>query len=372
MIKIGVICCAPTDVVMFEKACESVSNIELKIYDLKNDFEEFKEFCKDCCIVIAKLMGGKDAFPVEEFHEFLIQHGVHFCPLPTLYESFEELKKFSTVSDEDWQMIMHYLAYEGVENYRNLILFLANKYGGLDVEYEPPKIMDWQGIYYKGKVYGKEYLKNLDPEKPTIGILFYRSWWVGEDLDHVDALIEELSKYANVVAVFSERNPNEFGAWGFDRVVEEFFMKDKEPIIDVLVNMTMFSLTASFFGLNLKKVNFLTKLDVPLLQAISATTLIENWEESAQGLSPIDVVISAAMPEFDSAIIHFPIACRKKVKVGKTGAEILKFEPIPDRVQKFAKLAVKYAMLRRKKNSEKRIAIVFHNYPPRNDRVASA
>lgn len=370
MIKIGVICNIPTDVAMFEKACENVSNIDVRVYDLKNDFEEFREFCKDCCVVIAKLMGGKNVFPVEEFHEFLTQHGVHFCPLPTLYESQEELKKFSTVSDEDWQTIMRYLVYEGVENYRNLILFLVNRYGGLDVEYEPPKIMDWQGIYYKGKVYGKEYLKNLDPEKPTIGILFYRSWWVGNDLDHVDALIEELSKYANVVAVFSERNPNEFGAWGFERVVEEFFMEDGKPIIDVLVNMTMFSLTASFFGL--KKVNFLTKLDVPLLQAISAITLIEDWEGSAQGLSPMDVVISAAMPEFDSAIIHFSIACRKKTKTGKTGAEILKFEPIPDRVQKFAKLAVKYAMLRRKKNSEKRIAIVFHNYPPRNDRVASA
>ncbi|WP_456330116.1 cobaltochelatase subunit CobN [Archaeoglobus sp.] len=370
MVKIGVVCNIPTDVAMFEKACENVSNIDVRVYDLKDGFEEFKEFCKDCCIVIAKLMGGKNVFPVEEFHEFLTQHGVHFCPLPTLYESQEELKKFSTVSDEDWQTIMRYLVYEGVENYRNLILFLANRYGGLDVEYEPPKIMDWQGIYYKGKVYGKEYLKNLDPEKPTIGILFYRSWWVGNDLDHVDALIEELSKYANVVAVFSERNPNEFGAWGFERVVEEFFMEDGKPIIDVLVNMTMFSLTASFFGL--KKVNFLTKLDVPLLQAISAITLIEDWEGSAQGLSPMDVVISAAMPEFDSAIIHFPIACRKKTKTGKTGAEILKFEPIPDRVQKFAKLAVKYAMLRRKKNSEKRIAIVFHNYPPRNDRVASA
>lgn len=370
MVKIGVICNIPTDVAMFEKAYKSVSNIELKIYDLKNGFEEFKEFCKDCCVVIAKLMGGKNVFPVEEFHEFLIKHGVHFCPLPTLYESHEELKKFSTVSDEDWQTIMRYLAYEGVENYRNLILFLANRYGGLDVEYKPPKIMAWQGIYYKGKVYGKDYLENLDPEKPTVGILFYRSWWVGGDLDHVDALIEELSKYANVVAVFSERNPNKFGAWGFEKVVEEFFMKDGKPIIDVLVNMTLFSLTASFFGL--KKVNFLTKLDVPLLQAISATTLIEDWENSAQGLSPMDVVIAAAMPEFDSAIIHFPIACRKKVRVGRTGAEILKFEPIPDRVQKFAKLAVKYAMLRRKKNSEKRIAIVLHNYPPRNDRIASA
>ncbi len=370
MVKIGVICNIPTDVAMFEEAYKGVSGIELRIYDLKGNFNEIKEFCKKSCIVIAKLMGGKNVFPVEEFHKFLVEHGVHFCPLPTLYESLEELKLYSTVSDEDWRIILRYLAYEGVENYKNLLFFLANRYGNLNVNYEMPKVPEWQGIYYRGNVYGKEYLDTLDPTKPTVGILFYRSWWVGNDLDHVNALIDELSRYANVVAVFSERNPNEFGAWGFEKTVKEFFTKDGTVVIDVLVNMTMFSLTASFFGL--KKVKFLEKLDVPLLQAIVATTLIEDWEKSARGLSPIDAVILAAMPGFDSAIIHFPIAFRKKIRVGKTGAEILKFEPIPDRIQKFARLAVKYAMLRRKKNSEKKIAIVLHNYPPRNDRVASA
>ncbi|RLI75025.1 hypothetical protein DRP04_13930, partial [Archaeoglobales archaeon] len=80
MIKIGVVCNIPTDVAMFEKACEGLGNIEIRIYDLKNGFEEFKEFCKDCFVVIAKLMGGKNVCHVEEFHEFLVKDGVHFCP----------------------------------------------------------------------------------------------------------------------------------------------------------------------------------------------------------------------------------------------------------------------------------------------------
>ncbi|WP_202319111.1 cobaltochelatase subunit CobN [Archaeoglobus neptunius] len=366
---IAVICNIPTDVATFERAGR-LSGVKLKVYDLKGDIKEFKEYCKNCRIVVAKLMGGKNVFPVEEFHTFLVEHGVHFCPLPTLYENVDELKKYSTVSAGDWEKIMRYLTYEGVENYKNLLLFLANRFCGLDAEYEEPKSLPWQGIYYRGRVYGREFLERLDDDRPTIGILFYRSWWAGGDLEHIDALIGELDKYANVVAVFSERNSNEFGAWGFERCVEEFFMQNGEPVIDVLVNLTMFSLTASFFGL--KKTDFLTKLDVPLLQAIASTTPEVEWRESKQGLNPMDVVISAAMPEFDSAIIHFPIACRKRVGTGETGVEILKFEPITARIKKFAKLAVKYAILRRKRNSEKRIAIVLHNYPPRNDRIASA
>ncbi len=370
MIRIGVICNVSTDIFMFEEAFKSINGIELQIYDLKGAFSKFKEFCKDCCIVIAKLMGGKNVFPVEEFHEFLTEHGVHFCPLPTLYESHEELKKCSTINDDDRELIIRYLAYEGVENYRNLILFLANRYGKLDVDFDPPKHMDWQGIYFRGKVYGKEYIDRIDESKPTIGILFYRSWWISNDLRHIDSLISLLDKHANVIAIFSDRYPNELGSWGIERTVEEFFIKDGRPVIDVLINTTMFSMTTSFF--KLRKVDFLSKLDVSLLQGVVATTQLDEWITSTQGLNPVDVVITAAMPEFDSAIIHFPIACKKKVKMGKAGVEIIKLEPIPDRIEKFARLALKYAELRRKRNAEKKIAIVLHNYPPRNDRVASA
>ncbi len=369
MMKIGIVSNVSTDIYAFEEAAK-LTDMDVMVYDLKGDFDKFKEFCKDCCVVIAKLMGGKNVFPVEEFHRYLVENGVHFCPLPTIYEPESELKKYSTVREDVREKVMEYLAYEGIENYKNLLLYLARELCGADVDYEGPKKLPWQGIYYKGKVYGKEFLERLDPEKPTIGILFYRSWWVGNDIKHIDALINELEKYANVIAIFSDRRPNELGSWGMERSVKEFFTKDGKVIIDVLVNTTMFSLTTSFF--NLQKFDFLRELDVPLLQAVVGTTFMEDWAESKQGLSPIDVVICAAMPEFDSAIIHFPIACKKKVGVGRTSASIVKIEPIPDRVKKFGELVVKYANLRRKKNSEKRVAIVLHNYPPRNDRIASA
>lgn len=368
MARIGFITNVSTDMLMLEKARKSLKNIELLIYDLKSEIEGFRKFCTNADVVIAKLMGGKDVFPVEEFHRFLVENGVHFCPFPTLYEDHSELEEYSTVSREDRETISRYLAFEGVENYKNLLLFLASRFGGEDVHFEPPKPVPWQGIYHHGKVYGREYLSRLNPEKPTIGVLFYRNWWVSGDIRHVDAFVEEVEKHANVIAVFTERNPNDLGSWGVERSVREFFARDGEVVIDVLVNMTMFSITSSPLGKN--RENFLRWLDVPVLQAIVGLVEVEEWENSKQGLSPVDVIISAAMPEFDSAIIHFPIACKKKTRVGET--EISVIEPIPDRVAKLARLAARYAILRRKRNGEKRVAIVLHNYPPRNDRVASA
>ena len=34
--------------------------------------------------------------------------------------------------------------------------------------------------------------------------------------------------------------------------------------------------------------------------------------------------------------------------------------------------ARKWAVLRRKKNADKKVAIIFHNYPPRNSNIGSA
>ncbi len=368
MTKIGFITNVSADILMLEAARRNVEGIEVFIHDLKGDLEGFKEFCKNADIVVAKLMGGKDVFPVEEFHDFLVEHGVHFCPFPTLYENQSELEQYSTVRKEERDQILKYLAYEGTENYRNLLLYLANRFGKMDIEYEPPKPVPWQGIYHKGHVYGREYLNTLNPELPTVGILFYRNWWVSGDIRHIDLLIDELEKYANVIAVFTDRSPNDLGSWGLEKSVREFFMKDGKPVIDVLINATMFSITSGLLGL--RKSGFLEELDVPLLQAIVGTIKVEEWEMSVQGLSPVDVVISAAMPEFDSAIIHFPIACKKRT--GGSDAEVIVIEPIPDRVRKMARIAYRYAVLRRKQNREKKVAIVLHNYPPRNDRIASA
>ncbi len=46
--------------------------------------------------------------------------------------------------------------------------------------------------------------------------------------------------------------------------------------------------------------------------------------------------------------------------------------PIPERVDKAAKMAINWGRLKHKPNAEKKVAIIFHNYPPRNDRIGCA
>lgn len=104
----------------------------------------------------------------------------------------------------------------------------------------------------------------------------------------------------------------------------------------------------------------------------SAATL-ESWSATAQGMSSIDVTVQAAHPEFDGAVIARLIATRETDTVDPvTGALITRLVPLPDRVDSLIALTLAWARLRRLPAAQRRIAIVFHHHPPRNDRIGCA
>ena len=97
--------------------------------------------------------------------------------------------------------------------------------------------------------------------------------------------------------------------------------------------------------------------------------------ESSLGLGPIDTAMSVALPEFDGRIITVPISFKEEVSSAADGrfeARLQRYLPRPDRIDFLARLAVKWARLRLKPNSEKRIAIILSNYPTKDARIGNA
>ena len=79
------------------------------------------------------------------------------------------------------------------------------------------------------------------------------------------------------------------------------------------------------------------------------------------------------MPEFDGVLITVPIATRERRKIDPlTGASITRHKPIGERVRMVVRLGLNWARLRRIPNEDKKVAIIFHNYPPRNDQIGTA
>ncbi|MBR1886188.1 MAG: cobaltochelatase subunit CobN, partial [Schwartzia sp.] len=111
----------------------------------------------------------------------------------------------------------------------------------------------------------------------------------------------------------------------------------------------------------------LEKLGVPILAAYTLLTTEKDWRENPEGLNAVETSIAAALPELDGAIHGVPIAGRNVLPDGA-----VEYRPIPNRLALMVEKAKKWANLRRLQNSDKKIALIFHNYPPKNYNIGSA
>ena len=359
--------------------------------DLKDvdQWEEFEHFARSCHIAIFNLHGGKKSLSsFDELVQSLQDSSVSIYAQSASNEPEIELMKLSTVDNAVYRKVSQYLDYGGRENFYSLILYLANYFIGSNYEFSEPLRPIWEGIYHPDFDHVptlKEYLQSkCVAGRPTVGLWFYQSLWQAGNTLFIDRLIEEIERQgANVIPVFLHAAKDvERGTKGAEWVVENLFMKDGRPIIDVLISTLMFSLSIKPWegsdtgeGQEVARSEewFIKRLNVPVLKAIVTYNTLADWNESLQGCSPMDISMGIAMPEFDGMLITVPVAARERTDIDPlTGARVIRFEPLPERTNKIVRLSLNWAKLRHIPNSQKKVAIIFHNYPPRDDRIGTA
>ena len=274
------------------------------------------------------------------------------------------------MQEEQKATIKQYLACGGLENYKNLCLYLAAELGGLQLGYKPAKQLPWCGIYYPQA--DKEYTdlasycaSHIDSSKPTVGFIFSREDWLWKRLAYQDEIIKAVEKQGcNIIAVFATTMANEkLGVPGLAAALESFFYQNGRPCIDVLINPFVFSLTVTGF----LKLEDIQKLGVPVLQIVNMYMPYAWWEKNLVGLTPNEVSYAVCMPEFDGALHSVPTSTNEEREDGKHYRR-----PLPERIARLASKARKLAVLRHKVTKDKKVAIVFHNYPPTNSNIGSA
>ena len=297
---------------------------------------------------------------------FLRQRGSRYL---ILVENAGDDQVMAGVSDAQAMTAWQYFRYDGAENHYNLLLWLGSEFGGTPYKAAPPTPLPWNGVWHPDWEGSPEdiggYLSaHYDAAKPTAGVIFYRSEWISGEFAYHTSLVRALEDEGmNVIAVFTNTFRNEsLQSPSFMDAVDRYFYRDGKRLVDVLVTTTKFSLHLSGTA-----TEDLSRVGVPILTAYTILGSEESWAESPAGLEPSAVSISVSLPEFDGTIHSVPIAA-------KTWKEddVASFVPLPERVHRVASKARKWAALSRKKNDEKRIAIVLHNYPPTNSNIGSA
>jgi cobaltochelatase CobN len=333
--------------------------------------------------VVVTLMGGKTSFPAWDDLVAAMKKArangqapyFHVQPTGANDEAWNAAGDHADgMHDGSWRELNKYFRHGGLANAVQFMRLLYNASLNADLPVDPVEVPPTEGVYHPdlpGSPPLDEYLTSLDPAKPLIGMWFYQNLWVNGALDHINALIRSIERQGGqALPVFHYRFQDDVvGNKGADYIIDHFFRRDGETIIDALLSPMMFCLGMA----DPKYRGLLERLDVPVIQAITTLQPLETWRESMQGLTAMDVTMSVAQPEFDGNLISAPVAAKQMTRRDPiSGAALAEYTPIDDGVDQAVSLTMSWAKLRLKANSEKRVAIVFHHYPPRNDRIGCA
>ncbi len=389
---------ADTDLLTADRALEGLPADfpEVKAFNPANlpadsGQQEILAAAADADVVVLRLLGGKRAMP-EAFDPLVRlchEKGIPLIACPGHQEWDQELVTACNVPPSELDAVFSYMIRGGVPNFQNLFLFLSDSYLGSEYGHEAPADVPWEGVYHPDEPDGmdaKDFVeRRFQPDRPSIAVLFYRAHWMSGNLQTVDALVRRFEDLgANVLPVYSfslKHNPE--GNGEVNRTFSEILCDSNgDSRVHCIVNTMGMSMTdlqqdGATFATG-PQVDYLDQLNVPVIQGIFSTAKESEWEESSLGLGPIDTAMSVALPEFDGRIITVPISFKEEVaseasgRGGKMDARLQRNLPRPDRIDFLARLSVKWAALRLKPNSEKRIAIILSNYPTKDARVGNA
>ncbi|MFN2555815.1 MAG: cobaltochelatase subunit CobN [Nitriliruptorales bacterium] len=331
------------------------------------------EVLKGVVVVLVRLLGGRRAWPAG-FD--LVRELCQARNLPLLAFGGEdvvdaELTAASTVPSGVIRHGFEYLRHGGVENTVELLRFVADTvlFGGFG--FGPPTEIPRCGWYRP------ELKDRLDREKPTIGVIFYRAHFVAGNMGFIDALLEAIeASGANPLAVYAySLRPEADGRVPALELLADGWEGGRKTAdgtfqVDALVLTVLAMGGSNAADAESWEVPALQALDVPVVQALCATSSRERWAASDAGLSPLDVAMQVAMPEFDGRIVTVPCSFKEEVTTAHTS--VYRYVPDPERAARVAGTVVRHALLRRTANADKKVAILLSNYPTRHSRVGNA
>jgi cobaltochelatase CobN len=303
------------------------------------------------CVVV-RLLGGRRSWP--EGLDLVLASGVPAVVLSGEAAPDAELMSLSTVPGGAAAQALAYLREGGPANLAQLARFLSDTVLLTGEGFEPPRPLPAHGLHGE---------REQRPDRPTVGIVFYRAHAVSGNTGFVDVLADAVEAHgANARPVFCaslrSAGPEVTGLLtGTDAL-----------IVTVLAAGGTVAAGASAGGdEDSWDVAALAGLDVPVLQALCLTGPRSQWLDSSAALTPMDAAMQVAVPEFDGRLITVPFSFKE---AGQDGVPA--YAADPERAARVAGVAVAHARLRHIPAARRRLAIMLSSYPTKHARIGNA
>ncbi|HWI08804.1 MAG TPA: cobaltochelatase subunit CobN, partial [Solirubrobacteraceae bacterium] len=324
-------------------------------------------------VVLCRILGGRRGWPegFDLLRARCLRDGIPLLALGGEIEPDAEMTALSSAPAGAVAQAGEYLRHGDVANVEQLLRFLADTFLLEGHGFEPPHEVPDLGVYVPGDddVAIEEALARCAPGRPTVGICFYRSHRITGNAAWVDELSAQVEAAGgNAIAVWSTTLRRD----GAGNVPALALL---EGHVDALL-VTMLATGGSNAADAEQRWDAaaLEALDVPVLQAVCATSSRAAWEESANGLTPLDAATQVAIPEFDGRLLGGVVSFKERgSEAGSVvGAAIPRYVADRERCARVARLAVRHARLRATPNADKKIALLLTSFPTKHARVGMA
>ncbi|WP_406064745.1 cobaltochelatase subunit CobN [Micromonospora sp. NBC_00860] len=316
--------------------------------------EEVSALLDGVALVVVRLLGGRQAW--SDGLAAVLASGVPTVVLGGEALPDAELMAVSTVPSGVVTQALAYLVEGGPDNLGQLARFLSDTVLLTGEGFAPPAPTPAYGVHGD---------RPADPDRPTVGIVFYRAHALAGNTDFVDVLADAVHKAGgNPLPIFcGSLRGLTAGAGPLG-----LFARCDALLVTVLAAGGAVAADASGGGdEDAWDVGALAALDVPVIQALCLTSTRAQWADSDAGLSPLDAAMQVAIPEFDGRIVTVPFSFKQ---IDADGLSV--YAADAERAARVAGIAVRHARLRYVPQADKRVAVVLSSYPTKHSRVGNA
>ena len=322
-------------------------------------------------LIVIRLLGGRAywSYGVEQVAEAAQAQGIPVAFLPGDDAPDAELADWSTLPRDAQHRLWQYMVQGGPENADRFLNYCAAFLNGDDDWLEPEPLLS-AGIYHPGaSAADLDMLReNWTAGAPVAALVFYRALVQAGNLDAVDALIDALGREGlNVLPVYVKSLKDPVSA-----ATLESLMAEAPPA--VVLNCTGFAVAApgaDTIG-GARQASPLDAPGAPVLQVVFSGGNLDGWRSGTFGLGPRDIAMNVALPEVDGRLFTRAVSFKGSTRRDEaTQTDIVRYEPVSDRIDFVAQLAAAWAMLRSKSAQNRKIALVLANYPNRDGRIGN-